>query len=268
MAGKRLIAEGGTPVIELRDVWKTYEMGEEKIHALRGFSLSIHKNDYISIVGPSGSGKSTLLHMLGLLDIPSQGQIFVEGEDISKTSEDHRAKLRGMKIGFVFQVFNLVPSLTALENVALPMMIQGVSKTEREEKAAKVLNSMNMGDRLDHLPSELSGGQRQRVAIGRALVNDPELILADEPTGNLDSKTGEDVIKIFDNLHSQGRTLVIVTHDADVAKHAEERVCILDGAVRDWQKGCGDKSKPSEYLEENVKNHDNKTEKTITKVKK
>jgi putative ABC transport system ATP-binding protein len=261
MAGKRIFPDGAYTVLELRNVWKTYEMGEEKIHALRNFNLTIHRNDYMSIVGPSGSGKSTLLHMLGLLDVPTQGQIFVDGKDISKTSEDHRAKLRGMKIGFVFQVFNLVPSLTALENVALPMMIQGVSKTEREEQAAKVLNSMNMGDRLDHLPSELSGGQRQRVAIGRALVNDPELILADEPTGNLDSKTGEDVIRIFDELHSQGKTLVIVTHDADVAKHAEERVCILDGAVRDWQKGCGEKTAANGYLEENIKNHDNKIKK-------
>lgn len=261
MAGKRLFAEGGVPVLELKDVWKTYTMGEEKIHALRGFSIAIHKNDYMSIVGPSGSGKSTLLHMLGLLDIPTTGQIFVDGEDISKTSEDHRAKLRGMKIGFVFQVFNLVPSLTALENVALPMMIQGIQKEEREEKAAKVLKSLNMGDRIDHLPSELSGGQRQRVAIGRALINDPELILADEPTGNLDSKTGDEVIKIFDELHSKGRTLVIVTHDADVAKHAEERVCILDGAVRDWQKGCGEKAPANGYLEENVKNHDTKKKK-------
>ncbi len=261
MAGKRLIAEGGVPVIELKDVWKTYEMGEEKIHALRGFSIAIHRNDYMSIVGPSGSGKSTLLHMLGLLDIPTKGQVLVEGEDISVMSENVRASLRGKKIGFVFQVFNLVPSLTALENVALPLMIQGIPRGEREEKAADVLKSLNMGDRLDHLPSELSGGQRQRVAIARALVNDPELILADEPTGNLDSKTGEDVIKIFDSLHSQGRTLVIVTHDADVAKHAEERVCILDGAVRDWQKGCGEKTPLNNYLEESVKNHDKKKQK-------
>lgn len=258
MAGKRLIAEGGVPVIELKDVWKTYSMGEEKIHALRGFSITIHRNDYMSIVGPSGSGKSTLLHMLGLLDIPSQGQVLVDGKDISLMSENVRASLRGKKIGFVFQVFNLVPSLNALENVALPLMIQGIPRGEREEKAATVLKSLNMGDRLDHLPSELSGGQRQRVAVARALVNDPELILADEPTGNLDSKTGDELIKIFDNLHSQGRTLVIVTHDSDVARHAEEHVSILDGAVKEWQKVRGEKQPANTYLVESVRNHDKK----------
>ncbi|MEM4272297.1 MAG: ABC transporter ATP-binding protein [Candidatus Bilamarchaeaceae archaeon] len=269
MAGKRMISEGGIPVLELKDVWKTYTMGEEQVHALRGFSIAIHKNDYMSIVGPSGSGKSTLLHMLGLLDVPTRGQVLVEGQDTSKMSENARARLRGKKIGFVFQVFNLVPALTALENVALPMMIQGVPKEEREEKAAQVLKSLNMGDRLGHLPSELSGGQRQRVAIGRALVNDPELILADEPTGNLDSKTGEEVIRIFDDLHSKGRTIVVVTHDAGVAKHAEERVCILDGAVKDWHRGCAEKAKAEEYLEESIRNHNNDiAEKGKVKVKK
>ncbi|MCP4646366.1 MAG: ATP-binding cassette domain-containing protein, partial [bacterium] len=153
----------GFPVLELNDVWKTYEMGEEKIHALREFNLQIDQNDYMSIVGPSGSGKSTLLHMLGLLDVPTQGKVHIDGKDVSHMSTDDRAIVRGKKIGFVFQVFNLVPSLTALENVALPMMIQGKDKSEREEKAAKILSSLGMGDRLDHLPGELSGGQRQRV---------------------------------------------------------------------------------------------------------
>lgn len=221
-------------VLEMRNVWKTYTMGEEKIHALRDFSITIHRNDYMSIIGPSGSGKSTLLHMLGLLDVPSGGQVLINGMDISLMSENERAQARGMKIGFVFQVFNLVPSLTALENVALPMMIQGVPRKEREEKAAEILKGLNMGDRLNHLPSELSGGQRQRVAMGRALVNDPELILADEPTGNLDSKTGDEVVKLFDQLHEEGRTLVIVTHDLEVAEHADEQVHIRDGTVLKW----------------------------------
>ncbi len=225
----------GDPVLELKDVWKTYEMGAEKVHALREFNLQIDPNDYMSIVGPSGSGKSTLLHMLGLLDVPTKGHVKIDGKDISRLSTDERAQIRGKKIGFVFQVFNLVSSLTALENVALPMMIQGISKEEREDKAAKVLGELGMGDRLEHLPMELSGGQRQRVAMSRALVNDPELILADEPTGNLDSKTGEEVVKIFDKLHKEGRTIVVVTHDQGIAKHADEQVYIVDGMIQDWK---------------------------------
>ncbi|MBN2122566.1 ABC transporter ATP-binding protein [Candidatus Micrarchaeota archaeon] len=212
-------------------------MGEEEVHALCGFNLIVDDNDYMSIVGPSGSGKSTLLHMLGLLDVPTGGEIFIDGTPVSRLSENERATMRGKKIGFVFQVFNLVPSLTALENVALPMMIQGVSRQEREEKAARTLEGLGMGERLHHLPSELSGGQRQRVAMARALVNDPELILADEPTGNLDSKTGEEVVKLFDKLHKEGRTLIIVTHDPDIARHAKEQVHIRDGRV---EKHLGD----------------------------
>ena len=234
MEKKKKKKNDGFPVLELNNVWKTYEMGEEKIHALREFNLQIDQNDYMSIVGPSGSGKSTLLHILGLLDIPTQGHVKMDGKDVSKMSTDDRAIMRGKKIGFVFQVFNLVPSLTALENVALPMMIQSIDKSEREEKAAKILSSLGMGDRLDHLPGELSGGQRQRVAMSRALVNDPELILADEPTGNLDSKTGEEVVKLFDKLHKEGRTIVVVTHDTGIAKHADEQVYIVDGMIKDW----------------------------------
>jgi len=225
------------PVLELKDVSKIYKMGEEEVHALCNFDLIVDRNDYMSIVGPSGSGKSTLLHMLGLLDIPTKGEIQIDGINVSKLSENERAIMRGRKIGFVFQVFNLVSSLTALENVALPMMIQGVSKEERSNKAAEVLEGLGMGDRLDHLPMELSGGQRQRVAMARALVNDPELILADEPTGNLDSKTGEEVVKLFDKLHNEGRTLIIVTHDPDIAKHAKEEVHIKDGMI---EKHIGD----------------------------
>ncbi len=227
----------GTPVLELKNVSKIYTMGEEKVHALSNFDLIVDKNDYMSIIGPSGSGKSTLLHLLGLLDVPTKGEIQIDGVNVSKFSENERALMRGKKIGFVFQVFNLVSSLTALENVALPMMIQGVSKEERSNKAAKILEGFGMGDRLDHLPMELSGGQRQRVAMSRALVNDPELILADEPTGNLDSKTGEEVVKMFDKLHKEGRTLIIVTHDPEVAKHAKEEVHIRDGTI---EKHIGD----------------------------
>ena len=223
------------PVLELTNVWKTYEMGDEKVHALREFNLQIDPNDYMSIVGPSGSGKSTLLHMLGLLDVPTKGHVKIDGKDISRLSADERALIRGKKIGFVFQVFNLVSSLSALENVALPMMIQGIGKEERENKAAKVLDDLGMGDRLEHLPMELSGGQRQRVAMSRALVNDPELILADEPTGNLDSKTGEEVVRILDKLHKEGRTIVVVTHDQGIAKHADEQVYLVDGMVKDWK---------------------------------
>jgi putative ABC transport system ATP-binding protein len=248
--------ENDPPILELKQVWKTYEMGEEKIHALRDFTIQIHENDYMSIIGPSGSGKSTLLHMLGLLDVPTQGEVLIDQKDISGMSSDELAMVRGRKIGFVFQVFNLVPSLTALENVALPMMIQGVSKAAREKKAAEILTRLKMGDRLRHLPSELSGGQRQRVAMARALVNDPELILADEPTGNLDSKTGEEVIEMFDQLHKEGRTIVVVTHDLEVAKHADERVFIRDGTVIEWTKGHkegGGKGQGGEYLEKSVK---------------
>ncbi|MBN2122295.1 ABC transporter ATP-binding protein [Candidatus Micrarchaeota archaeon] len=234
--------EGAGTVMELRNAWKTYRMGKEKVHALSDFSLKIHKNDYMTIVGPSGSGKSTLLHMLGLLDVPTRGSLLIGGRDISRMGIDERAIIRGRKIGFVFQVFNLVPSLTAIRNVALPMMIQGVPKQVREERAARILSSLGMGHRLDHLPSELSGGQRQRVAMARALVNDPELILADEPTGNLDSKTGEEVVKLFDKLHKDGRTLVVVTHDPSIARHGERTVWIKDGRIeRDTTK---DTNKP------------------------
>lgn len=232
--------KGASTVMELRNAWKTYRMGKERVHALSDFSLGINKNDYMTIVGPSGSGKSTLLHMLGLLDVPTRGSLLFGGRDISRMGVDERAVIRGRKIGFVFQVFNLVPSLSAVKNVSLPMMIQGIPKEEREEKAARLLSGLGMGHRLDHLPSELSGGQRQRVAMARALVNDPELILADEPTGNLDSKTGEEVVKLFDKLHNEGRTLVVVTHDPSIARHGKRTVWIKDGRIeRDAAKAPG-----------------------------
>ena len=224
-------APNGKPVLKLDGIWKTYTMGEAEVHALKDFSMEVREGEYISVLGPSGSGKSTLLHMMGLLDVPTKGQVSIDGIDASEMSEDRRAGLRGKKIGFVFQVFNLVPSLTALENVALPLMIAGAGKAEREKKAASVLRNLGMGDRLEHLPSELSGGQRQRVAIARALANDPELILADEPTGNLDTKTGDEVVRIFNELNSRGKTLIVVTHDESIAEHAGRMIRIRDGML-------------------------------------
>ncbi len=209
-------------------------MGEGvRVHALRGVNFEIHKGDYISILGPSGSGKSTLLHILGLLDVPTKGRVIIDGIDTSSMNDDERAHVRGHKIGFVFQTFNLIPSLSAIENVALPMMIEGIPEDVRLERAEQVLKSLGMGNRLYHKPSELSGGQRQRVAIARALINDPPIILADEPTGNLDSKTGEDVVRIFDELNRRGKTLVVVTHDPDVARHAKSIMHIRDGRIAD-----------------------------------
>jgi len=221
----------GSPVLQLEGIWKTYTMGGAEVHALRDFSMEVRAGEYISVLGPSGSGKSTLLHMMGLLDVPTKGQVLIDGIDVSEMGEDRRAGLRGKKIGFVFQVFNLVPSLTALENVALPLMIAGVRRDAREAKAAKALRELGMGDRLSHLPGELSGGQRQRVAIARALVNDPELVLADEPTGNLDTKTGDEVVRIFNELNAEGKTLIVVTHDEDIAEHAGRTVRIRDGML-------------------------------------
>lgn len=218
-------------LIRLENVCKYYQMGETKVEALKDFSMTIHENDYMAIFGPSGSGKSTLLHMMGLLDIPSSGKIFVDEVDVSEMPENQLARIRGKKVGFIFQVFNLVPSLTALENVALPMMIYDVPKYEREKRAEELLISLDMGNRMSHLPGELSGGQRQRVAIARSLANNPEVILADEPTGNLDSKTGEEVVEIFNRLHKEGKTLVIVTHDPDIARNSEEIVRIKDGQL-------------------------------------
>ncbi len=218
-------------IIRLENVCKFYQMGETKVEALKALSLAVHENDYMAIFGPSGSGKSTLLHMMGLLDVPSSGKVFIDEIDVSQMPENKLARIRGKKIGFIFQVFNLVPSLTALENVALPMMIYGVPKEEREKRAAKLLTSLDMGDRLKHLPSELSGGQRQRVAIARSLANNPEVILADEPTGNLDSKTGSEVVEIFNELHRQGKTLIVVTHDPDIARNTDEIVRIRDGQI-------------------------------------
>lgn len=218
-------------IIKLEDVWKTYEMGNVKVNALRGLDLEIKKGEFVAIMGPSGSGKSTAVNMVGCMDVPTKGKIYLDGHDISKLSESDLAQIRGKKIGFIFQQFNLLGTLTALENVALPMMFQGKGREERLEYAKKLLEMVELADRMGHKPSELSGGQQQRVAIARSLANDPEVVLADEPTGNLDSKTGEVVIRFLEKLNKEGKTIILVSHDSNVAKHAQRIEHLKDGRV-------------------------------------
>lgn len=218
-------------LISARDVWKIYGEGDAATYALRGVSLDIEPGEFMAIVGPSGSGKSTLMHIIGLLDTPTRGNVFVKGRDVSTLSDDERAILRRKTIGFVFQQYNLSPSLNALENVELPMIFAGVPKKERRKRAKELLELVGLGHRLYHYPNQLSGGQQQRVAIARALANDPEVILGDEPTGNLDTKTGEKILKIFKDLKRMGKTIVIVTHDPDIAEEAEKIVKIRDGKI-------------------------------------
>jgi putative ABC transport system ATP-binding protein len=206
-------------------------MEEVKVQALKKIDLEINKNEFVAIMGPSGSGKSTLLHMIGCLDRPSYGKVFLNGTDISKLNDSELARLRGKEIGFIFQTFNLYPTLTALENVELPMMIIEKNKKERKERALELLKIVGLEERAEHLPSELSGGERQRVAIARALANDPNIILADEPTGNLDSKSGYEIMKIFVNLNQKGKTVVVITHDEIIASHAKKIVKIKDGKI-------------------------------------
>lgn len=220
-------------VIRLENVEKIYHLGEVEVHALAGVNISIFDKDFLSIVGPSGSGKSTMLHLIGCLDRPTSGRVFLDGTDISKLSDSNLARLRGREIGFIFQFFNLYPTLDALQNVELPMMILNVDERERNERAKSLLDMVGLNDRRTHLPAQLSGGERQRVAIARALANDPSLILADEPTGNLDSKSGEEVLKIFKNLNEEGRTIVIVTHDQNIAGLAERKIEMKDGKVEE-----------------------------------
>ncbi|NOZ76505.1 MAG: ABC transporter ATP-binding protein [Euryarchaeota archaeon] len=218
-------------VVRLQDVEKVYTMGKVKVPALRGVSLSIEKGEYVSIMGPSGSGKSTLMNMIGALDRPTRGKVFVEGRDISRMSDDALARLRRENIGFIFQQFNLIPRLTALENVELPMWYAGVPKVKRVRRAAELLRLVGLGDRLRHRPAELSGGQMQRVCIARALANNPDIIMADEPTGNLDTKSGEDIISILEDLNRQGRTIIMVTHEEEFARRAERTIYIRDGKI-------------------------------------
>jgi putative ABC transport system ATP-binding protein len=221
----------GALVIDIQGVTKLYHMGEEVVHALRGVALQVHRNEYLAVMGPSGSGKSTLMNMLGCLDTPTSGHYQFNGKDVSSMSDDELAAIRNREIGFVFQTFNLLPRSTSLHNVELPLIYAGLPPHERRERAREALRNVGLGDRMLHKPNELSGGQRQRVAVARALVNHPSIILADEPTGNLDSKTGEEIMQLFDTLYEQGNTIIVVTHEEDIARHARRTVRLHDGLI-------------------------------------
>jgi putative ABC transport system ATP-binding protein len=225
------VAPSEAPVVEAVDVHKTYRMGDVEVHALRGVSLRIDGGDFVAVMGASGSGKSTFMNLIGCLDRPTSGTYRLQGEDVGRYTRDQLAAVRGRRIGFVFQGFNLLPRTSALENVELPMLYQGVSTKERHARAAEALRKVGLGDRLDHTPAQLSGGQQQRVAIARALVNRPTLLLADEPTGNLDSRTSVEVMGIFQELNDQGLTVMLVTHEPDIAEHARRVVTFKDGLV-------------------------------------
>ncbi|MBI4151995.1 ABC transporter ATP-binding protein [Candidatus Woesearchaeota archaeon] len=220
-----------TTVISLQDVSKTYTLGDVDVPAVNGISLEIKQGDFVALIGPSGSGKSTAMNLVGCLDTATQGNIFLGNHNINHLTESDLAQIRGKKIGFIFQTFNLIPSLSALENVALPMMFQGSASDVRKKKAAELLEKVGLGHRMEHLPNQLSGGQRQRVAIARALVNDPEIILADEPTGNLDTKTGGEVMEILKDLHRQGKTIILVTHNTELTILADKVVHLKDGKI-------------------------------------
>jgi putative ABC transport system ATP-binding protein len=223
-------------VIRTEGIAKVYEMGSEQVHALRGVDLEIRKGEYVAIMGPSGSGKSTLMNLIGCLDSPSSGRYWLAGRLVSELDDDELAYIRNKEIGFVFQTFNLLPRASALHNVELPLIYNGTPSEERVEKAKLALQRVDLGSRMTHKPNELSGGQRQRVAIARALVNDPSIVLADEPTGNLDSKTGEEIMSLFENLHRQGNTIILVTHEMDVAQHAHRIIFIRDGKIASDEK--------------------------------
>ena len=218
-------------VIEIQEIVKNYQVGTVIVRALRSVSLDIRRNEYVAIMGPSGSGKSTLMNILGCLDTPTKGQYILNGTDVSKMEDDRLAEIRNKEIGFVFQTFNLLPRYTALENVTLPLIYAGVPRHEREDHAVKTLDLVGLGDRMTHKPNELSGGQRQRVAIARALINNPSIILADEPTGNLDSKTSRDIMALLDKIHEDGNTVIVVTHEEDIARHAHRIIKLMDGEV-------------------------------------
>ena len=218
-------------VIEIENISRVYEMGSETVHALRDVSLDIHKNEYVALMGPSGSGKSTLMNILGCLDTPSTGKYMFKDNDVSKMNDNNLAEIRNKEIGFVFQTFNLLPRSNALKNVELPLIYSGMRKNDRVESASKMLDSVGLSDRKDHKPNEMSGGQRQRVAIARALVTNPTIILADEPTGNLDTKTGNEIMKLFHDLWKKGNTIIVVTHEEEVAMHAKRIIRLRDGLV-------------------------------------
>lgn len=219
------------PLIELREIKKIYQMGEQEVKALNGVSLSIHKNEYVAIMGPSGSGKSTMMNVLGCLDTPSSGDYILNSKNVSELSDDELAEVRNQEIGFVFQTFNLLPRSNCLSNVELPLIYAGIRSSVRREMAAEALRRVGLGDRMDHKPNELSGGQRQRVAVARALVNKPSILLADEPTGNLDSKTGIEIMSLFEELYQQGNTIIVVTHEEDIAAHARRVIRLRDGLL-------------------------------------
>jgi len=218
-------------VIQMRGIRRAYDMGGEVIHALRGVEVEIRRNEYLAIMGPSGSGKSTLMNLIGCLDTPTAGEYWLNGQEVSRMSDDALARVRNREIGFVFQTFNLLPRASALQNVELPLVYAGMGSRERRQRATEALERVGLGDRIGHRPNELSGGQRQRVAIARALVNRPSILLADEPTGNLDSVTSEEIIRVFGQLHHEGQTIVMVTHEPDIATHAARVVVLRDGAI-------------------------------------
>lgn len=218
-------------IIELKDIKKIYQMGSQEVRALNGVSLSIKKNEYVAIMGPSGSGKSTMMNVIGCLDTPTSGDYILNGTNVSHLTDDELAVVRNREIGFVFQTFNLLPRSNCLANVELPLIYAGIKSSERKEMAADALRKVGLGDRMDHKPNELSGGQRQRVAIARALVNRPSILLADEPTGNLDSKTGVEIMNLFEELYRQGNTIILVTHETDIASHARRIVQLKDGLI-------------------------------------
>ena len=226
-----LRAPDASQVIVTEDLWKTYEMGSEQVHALRGVDLKVQRGDYVAIMGPSGSGKSTLMNLIGCLDTPTKGSYWLNGNQVSELDDDELARIRNKEIGFVFQTFNLLARATALHNVELPLIYNGTPAADRIERAKEALRMVDLEPRMHHKPNELSGGQRQRVAIARALVNNPSIILADEPTGNLDSQTGQEIMALFEKLHERGNTIILVTHEHDIAEHAHRVVHIKDGKV-------------------------------------
>ena len=220
-------------LIDIREVTKVYEMGNERVHALAGVTLGVERGEYVAIMGPSGSGKSTLMNLIGCLDTPTAGSYVLNGREVARMTDDELAQIRNQEIGFVFQTFNLLPRTSALPQVELPLVYSGTSRRDRRERAVRSLEAVGLADRMGHHPSEMSGGQRQRVAIARALINDPSILLADEPTGNLDSQTGSEIMTLFDDLNRRGNTIVLVTHEEDIAAHARRIVRLLDGRIRD-----------------------------------